>query len=334
MLRVFGILIALQVMMLNSDNTLAEDVLDPELLRAAVSRSIPLLEAGSRGSMTQRKQCFTCHNQGLVVMALSTALHHGIPVDTENLQRQTQFTADFLMKNRAGYLNGKGQGGAAMTAGYALWTLELADWQSDSTTNAVVEYLLQYQADRHHWDSVSNRPPSEKGPFAATYLSLRALEVFGLPSQQQRIAERRDQVREWLVKSVPTDTEDRVFRLWSLQIAGAMENEIRAAAEDLLKTQREDGGWGQLDELPSDAYATGTAMVSLNAAARMSTSDPQWTAGLRFLLNSQLEDGSWHVVTRSKPFQAYFESGYPHGNDQFISITAAGWATTALALAL
>jgi hypothetical protein len=26
--------------------------------------------------------------------------------------------------------------------------------------------------------------------------------------------------------------------------------------------------------------------------------------------------------------------GYPHGEDQFISITAAGWATTALALAL
>jgi len=47
-----------------------------------------------------------------------------------------------------------------------------------------------------------------------------------------------------------------------------------------------------------------------------------------------LDDGSWHVPTRSTPIQTYYESGYPHGEDQFISITAAGWATTALALAL
>jgi hypothetical protein len=40
------------------------------------------------------------------------------------------------------------------------------------------------------------------------------------------------------------------------------------------------------------------------------------------------------VVSRSKPFQTYFESGYPHGKDQFISIAAAGWSTAALALAV
>ena len=51
-------------------------------------------------------------------------------------------------------------------------------------------------------------------------------------------------------------------------------------------------------------------------------------------MSNQLPDGSWHVVSRSKPFQPYFESGYPHGKDQFISIAAAGWATTALLLAL
>ena len=52
-----------------------------------------------------------------------------------------------------------------------------------------------------------------------------------------------------------------------------------------------------------------------------------------FLLASQLEDGSWLVRSRSKPFQKYFESGFPHGKDQFISCAATGWAVTALALA-
>jgi hypothetical protein len=40
------------------------------------------------------------------------------------------------------------------------------------------------------------------------------------------------------------------------------------------------------------------------------------------------------VLSRSKPFQAYFETGYPHGNDQFISSAAGSWATWALALAI
>jgi hypothetical protein len=40
------------------------------------------------------------------------------------------------------------------------------------------------------------------------------------------------------------------------------------------------------------------------------------------------------VRSRSRPFQVYFESGFPYGKDQFISLAASGWATTALALAL
>ena len=93
-------------------------------------------------------------------------------------------------------------------------------------------------------------------------------------------------------------------------------------------------GWAQLASLDSDAYATGTALVALHQAGGIATADPAYRNGLRFLLAKQSDDGSWHVRTRSTPIQTYYESGYPHGEDQFISITAAGWATTALALAL
>ena len=44
----------------------------------------------------------------------------------------------------------------------------------------------------------------------------------------------------------------------------------------------------------------------------------------------QKPDGSWHVKTRSQPIQKYFESGFPHGQDQFISISATCWAVLAL----
>jgi len=163
---------------------------------------------------------------------------------------------------------------------------------------------------------------------------LRGLKVFGESEQRERIVQRTAQVREWLLKTPARETEDRVFRLRALQIADAPEDEIRSAAQELLRTQRADGGWAQLTNMESDAYATGAALVALNQAGGVATTDPAYRNGLRFLLAKQLDNGSWHVRTRSTPIQEYYESGYPHGEDQFISITAAGWATTALALAL
>jgi hypothetical protein len=48
---------------------------------------------------------------------------------------------------------------------------------------------------------------------------------------------------------------------------------------------------------------------------------------------TQRPDGSWYVKSRSKPFQPYFESGFPYKNDQFISMAASSWAVAAHALA-
>ena len=313
----------------------AEDLVPGnEAIKAAVAKSLPLLETGARGSMEKRKQCFTCHNQGLPIMALTTARSRGITIDAENLQHLVQFTADFLAKNRTNYLAGRGQGGQALTAGYALWTLEMGGWKSDETTDAVAEYLLKFQSDLDHWKPQTVRPPSEESFFTVSYVALRGLKRFGTTGQQERISQRTAQVRQWMLNTTARETEDRVFRLRLLHVAEASKDEIRDASQELLKTQRADGGWAQLASLDSDAYATGTALVALHQAGGVATADAAYRNGLRFLLARQLDDGSWHVPTRSTPIQTYYESGYPHGEDQFISIMAAGWATTALALAL
>ena len=101
-----------------------------------------------------------------------------------------------------------------------------------------------------------------------------------------------------------------------------------------MHSQRADGGWAQLLEGESDVYATATALAALHQAGDLPVDDRTYVSGLRFLLAAQLPDGSWHVKTRSKPIQTYYEGGYPHEKDQFISATAAGWATIALALAV
>jgi hypothetical protein len=53
-----------------------------------------------------------------------------------------------------------------------------------------------------------------------------------------------------------------------------------------------------------------------------------------FLLDTQRADGSWLVISRSRGTQPYFESGFPHGTNQFISAAGTAWATSALVLAL
>ena len=307
---------------------------DVAAIRAAVAKSLPLLEKSAKISMEKRKQCFTCHHQGLPVLALATAREHGLAVDADGLRAQIQFTADFLARGRDNYLAGKGQGGQALTAAHALLTLENGGWKADATTAAVTEYLLTWQKDVDHWKPQSVRPPSEESLFAISYFALRGLKTFGTPEQRERIDHRIGQVRAWALKTPAAATEDRVFRLWLLKVTGADEMNIRDATKELSQAQQADGGWAQLAGMQSDAYATGTVLVALHQAGGIATADPVYRRGMTWLLKAQVDDGSWHVQTRSKPVQTYYESGYPHGADQFISITAASWAATALALAL
>jgi hypothetical protein len=176
------------------------------------------------------------------------------------------------------------------------------------------------------------RPPTEASSFTTTALAVRGLARYGRPEHRERIDKRIGAAREWLVKTPAKDTEDRVFRLVGLKAAGAADA-ARSAADELARSQRADGGWGQTDKMESDAYATGSALVALHQAGGMSTDDPAYRRGLGYLLGTQLDDGSWLVRTRSPQVQTYFESGFPHGKDQFISCAATGWAATALALA-
>jgi len=312
----------------------AETAPTPADLRAAIEKSLPLLTAGAHGSMEKRERCFTCHNQGLPIMALATAQSRGFKIDAAEFAKQVKFTADFLEKNRTNYLAGKGQGGQADTAGYALWALENGGWKPDATTTAVTEYLLQWQRDLVHWRPQSRRPPTEQSLFTSTYVALRGLRTFGTGAQREGITQRTERVRAWLSKTPAQDNEDRVFRLRALHVADASQAERSQAAKELLAAQQPDGGWKQLSDMGTDAYATATALVALHQAGDLATTDAPYQKGLRYLLDNQLADGSWLVTSRSKPIQSYYESGYPHGTNQFISISAAGWATTALALAL
>lgn len=138
---------------------------------------------------------------------------------------------------------------------------------------------------------------------------------------------------DYLRRVAMTSTQDEAFKLMGLVWGGVQGEEIARQSTRLLALQRTDGGWAQLPTLASDAYATGQALVALRLAGIPVQGDA-YQRGTSFLLRTQLEDGTWFLRSRAFGFQAYFETGFPHGRDQFISSAATAWAVMALAPSL
>ncbi len=303
---------------------------DSGQVRSSVAKALPLIQASLK-EYPRHRDCFSCHHQAVPSFALTVARDRGLSIDAESLDAALDVTLADLEGAFESYRKGDGQGGGATRAGYALWTLELLGHPPDETTEAVAGFLLARDRDLGYWRPSSNRPPTEASPFTTTLVALRGIRAFGPKNEESE--KRLELAGSWVRRSEPQDHEERVFRLLALHLLRA-EDEVRSATDALLATQNADGGWSQLPGRPSDAYATGSALVALHTAGGLATTDPAYRRGLSFLIADQLEDGSWHVASRSKPFQPYFESGFPHGPDQFLSIAASSWAVAALAMDL
>jgi Prenyltransferase and squalene oxidase repeat len=319
-----------------------EPPLPLERIRQSVSKALPPLREAIDGH-SAKHSCFTCHNHGVPLVALATARDRGFDVTKVELDEQIAFIVEDLERNRKNFEKGRGPGpapagGEADNTGYALLALDIAGYKPDTTTTVVVVsglyYTLKFQANLGHWATQATRFPTESSSFTTTALALRGISRFGTPDQRDAAKKRVDASREWLQKTEPKETEDRVFRLLALNAVDAPAEVIAKGARDLIDTQGRGGGWAQNSRMESDAYATATALVALHWGAGMPATDPVYRRGIAYLLESQLPDGTWHVRTRSRPVQKYFETGFPHGKDQFLSCAATAWATTALALAV
>lgn len=325
--------LALTVSAVMATTTRAAPPPTTDAIHCAAAKAIPLIER-SVAEYPHHRDCFSCHHQAVPALALALAKARGFAVGDTTLSDIGDHTQADLETALGDYKKQKGQPGGAERAGYALFTLETTGHPRSEVTDAVAGYLLAAHQDRDHWRTHSNRPPSEASDFTVTYLAVQGLRQFGTPDQKERIDHRIRDARGWLRTAKARDNEDRVFRLFALKAAEMPSDAIKEAADELLSQQNDDGGWSQLDGKDSDAYATGSALVALHQAGGVPVDHPAYLRGLAALIKTQRDDGSWLVVSRSKPFQTYFESGFPHGKNQFISIAGSSWAASALLLAL
>lgn len=310
----------------------ADEANAPQKIVQAVDRAVPLLQK-SMAEYPHHNTCFSCHHQGVPLFTLALLRKRGYTIDEAGMATAVQHTIADLRTGLASYNQGTGQPGGVTRAGYALLALQAGGVKPEEITSAVTGYLLQMDKDRGFWKAASNRPPSEVSNFTNTFLAIYGLKNYADKSQAQTVQERIGQARKWLEATPTQETEDKVFRLWGMAEAGSEKAEIAQAVKALLADQNADGGWAQLPQGASDAYATASVLTILQIAGGLPTTDAAYQRGLTYLLKTQLPDGSWHVVSRSRPVQPYFESGFPHGRDQFISMSATAWSVAALALA-
>jgi hypothetical protein len=296
--------------------------------RMAVERSLRVLRSTS-SRMLATGGCVACHAQPVTGLAVAIARTH----DASIAAPEQEFTEIKAVMSAGSQLTLQGVSTPGSPDGpiYAAMMLAAMNVPSGMSTDALVHGLLAKQQADGSWARQGQpRPPVQDGLFSRTALAINTLKVYGTPARRREVDERIARAAQWLAHETPLTTEDRVMQLLGLRWAGSHTAVVDQRVKELIQLQRLDGGWAQTPYLESDAYATGQALYTLrelDVPAGVSAMQ----RGAAFLLRTQHTDGSWHVRSRALKVQPYFESGFPHGHDQWISQAGTAWAAMALA---
>lgn len=292
----------------------------------AVGKSLALL-ASQSSAFIRTAGCNSCHSQDLPSAAAGLARDYRLtdmrafPQLPATMTPPVEQVMDFNVVS-------------PNSVAWELFDAGMNHNPGDQVTDAIVRFILASQTADGGWrNPESRRPPMNSGRFQTAALAIYAIKSYAPEAEKLNCEKAITSAVAWLEKAVPVTSQDHAFRLLGLAWGGGSATVIHHEARSLAAMQRADGGWSQLPAMASDAYATGEAVFALGFAGRMTVSDPVVRKGVDYLLSTQASDGSWHVRSRAIWFQPYFDSGFPYGQDQFISSAGTAWATLALTLA-
>ena len=298
--------------------------------RQAAQNAVALLQRTST-SFSREGGCVACHAQNLLGMTVKAAASAHISLDQSAANEDSRSTHLQLGAAEQPLLQ-RMDPPAPEILSYALLQLAAGDIQPDRGTDAMVYNLAAQQRQAGNWHMGVARPPMGDGDFSRTALSIRALQLYGLPGRQADFQKRIERAASWLASTTPRNTEDLNMQLLGLHWADAHRQIRQDDVRRLERLQREDGGWAQTPDLPTDAYATGQVLYTLHELG-IPADSPVYRRGVDYLLRTQKDDGSWLVRSRAVKIQPYFQSGFPYGHDQWISSAGTAWAAIALSFA-
>ena len=310
---------------------------EPAEVRDAAARAVAAIQKAQAPWYTTNKQvCASCHHQYQPALAFRVARDHRVPLNEEIAKADAIKAFTFADIDRAIQYTYVIE--PAMDDAYRMVAANAAGVKPNLGAAVYARLLISRQNREGDWDGFHQRPPSSYSRVTMAALGLRAVQVYHHASQKEQADAAVARARKFLEARTPRDTEERSYQLLGLRWAGADRATLRKMAAALQATQRADGGWSSRSGRESDVYSTGQALVALHDGASVAIIDSSWQRGIAYLLKTQAADGTWRVASRLHPpaplSPPYFDAGYPHGHDQFLSMQGASWAVMALSYAL
>ncbi|MCI0461207.1 MAG: terpene cyclase/mutase family protein [Gemmataceae bacterium] len=306
----------------------------PQQGRKAVERGLDFLQQDAV-KWRKERSCSTCHHGTMTVWALTEAKSRGYEVAADRLADMVKWTKDRLLE-RIDLPRDK-RPGWRMVNTPALYLSLMAqsvpkqDSVSADELKRIAAHLFRHQEADGSWAWSSAPPKNRPPPYfesdeVATLLGYLALgpQVPADPKEKSQARDAREKAAAWLAKTKPSDTtQAAALRLLVKIRAGGPAKALQPEIDQFLGRQNKDGGWGQLRDAPSDAYATGQALYVLSLAG-VKNDRAEVRRGVTFLVNTQKENGSWPMTARSHP------GATPANNVIPITYFGSAWATLGL----
>jgi len=302
--------------------------------RRTVERGLIFLEQDA-AKWRKEHECATCHHGTLTIWAYSEAKSRGYTIDP-TVMKETFDWAKARWMERVDLPRDTRPGWKMVNTPaiyFALLTKCVKDQQAilPDELKRIEGHLLRHQEADGSWAWSSAPPGNRPPPFfesdeVATRLTIMALTRpnSGNTEEDKAVLDSRQKALAWLAKTEPADTtQATAVRLMMSVITSGSKEAIDAGVSELLKRQNKDGGWGQLNDLPSDAYATGQSLYALNLAGVDSERD-EIRRAVAFLVANQNADGSWPMKSRAHP------GAEPYKNPIPITYFGSAWATLGL----
>ena len=296
----------------------------------AVENGAAILQRGAT-EFFQQSGCVGCHHQPVALMTVAAARGAGIHVDESAAKGLVKMMEGESMFFNQAMLERAPIGGQTDGPTWKLMALASERYPASPLTDAIVAYIAHNQRhDGAWWFGGISRAPFEEGPMARTAMAIRVMQVFGTPAMKADLDFRIALARTYLANTKAATNDEAAMQILGLHWAGGSAAKVSALGNALAGAQHADGGWSQNRNLASDAYATGEALAALTETGIVAASGAVYQKGVKFLMDTQSADGSWYVRSRAPKFQPYFQSGFPHDHDQWISSAGTSWAVRAL----
>jgi hypothetical protein len=284
----------------------ADATLDRQKSQQAIDRALDFMVMDAAKWRVSRN-CATCHHGTMTVWVLNEASQRGYTIDAKVLAETTCWTKEqFVPRIKKPRDSRPGWNLVSVPAIYLGLMSQTLPVLSRDELNQVASHLARHQEEDGAWilpPGGNGAPPTWESPETLALLAYLAWEPSVPADPQEAAAARaaREKAADWLGKATPTETTQSAALRLLLDIrSGKPAAQLLPKIDQLLSRQNSDGGWSQLADLPSDAYATGQTLWVLSFAG-LDANRVEIRRAVEFLVATQRDDGSWPMVPRNHP---------------------------------